>query len=119
MLLPHIVQPIRIRNNSKTLIDDIYSNANTPNNILGNITATILDHLPHFLIARDIFSNSPSTKLNIFERDWSKFDQENFILGYLAVDWENLIKSNNGNVDQSFCQFSGQIQFNHTFVCPS
>ena len=27
--------------------------------------------------------------LNIFERDWPKFDQENFFLNYLSVDWEN------------------------------
>ena len=80
MLLPHIVQPTRIRNNSKTLIDNIYSNVITPNNISGNITATISDHLLQFFVAPDNFSNPPSTKLNIFERDWSKFDQENFIL---------------------------------------
>ena len=49
-------------------------NVITPNNISGNITATILDHLPQFLIPPDIFSNPPSTKLNIFEGDWSKFD---------------------------------------------
>ena len=63
------------------------------------------DHLPQFLIAPDIFTNPPSAKLNIFERDWSKFIQENFILDYLSVDWENLIKSNCGNVDQSFVSF--------------
>ena len=94
MLLPHIVQLTRIRNNSKTLIDNIYSNVIFPNNILGNITATTLGHLPQFLIAPDMFSNPPPIKLNIFERDWSKFDQENFILDYLYVDRENLIKSN-------------------------
>ena len=41
VLLPHIVQPTRIRNNSKTLTDNIYLNVITPNNISGNITATI------------------------------------------------------------------------------
>ena len=65
MLLPHIVQPARIKNNPKTLIDNIYSNV-TPNKISGNITATISDHLPQFLITPDIFSHPPSTKLNIF-----------------------------------------------------
>ena len=105
MLLPHTVQPTRIRNNSKTLIDNINSNVITPNNISGNITATILDHRPQFLIPPNIFSNPPSTKLNIFERDWSNFDQENFILDYLSVDWENLTKSNCENVDQSFASF--------------
>ena len=48
-LLPHFVQPTRIRNNSKTLIDNIYSNVIIPNNKSGNITATISDHLPNFL----------------------------------------------------------------------
>ena len=105
MLLPHIVQPTRTRNNSKTLIENIYSNAITPNNISGNITATILEHLPQFLIDPDIFFNPPSTKLNIFEKDWSKFEQENFLLDYLSLDWENLIKSNNGSVDQFFVSF--------------
>ena len=80
MLLPHIVQPTRIRNNCKTLIDNIYSNVIIPNNISGNITAAISDHLPQFLIAPNIFSNPKSTKLNIFERDWSKFDQETLFL---------------------------------------
>ena len=77
----------------------------TPNNILGNLTATILDHLPQSLIALGISSNPPSTNLNIFGRDWFKFDKENLIVDYLSVDLENLIKSNNGNVDQSFVSF--------------
>ena len=47
----------------------MYSNVITPNNISGNIAATISDHLPKFLIAPDIFSNLTSTKFNIFERD--------------------------------------------------
>ena len=105
MVLRHIVQLTRKGDNSKTLIDNIYSIVIIPNNISGNITATISDNLPQFLIAPNIFSNTTSTKLNIFERDWFKFDQENFILDYLSVKYENLIKSNNGNVGQSFVSF--------------
>ena len=41
----------------------------------------------------------------IFERDWSKFDQKYFIPYYLSVDWENFIKLNRINVDQSFVSF--------------
>ena len=67
MLLPHIVKPTRIINNSKNLTENIYSNVITPNNISGNLTATISDHLNQFLIAPEIFSNPSSTKLNIFE----------------------------------------------------
>ena len=69
MLLPHNLQLTRIRNNSTILFDSIYSNVITPNDISANITATISDHLPQYLVAPDIFSNTPSTKLNIFQRD--------------------------------------------------
>ena len=72
ILLPHIVQPTIKRNNSKTLIYNTYLNEITPNNKSGNITATISDHLPQFLIA--------PAKLNIFERDLSKFAQEYLFL---------------------------------------
>ena len=74
MLLSHIVQPARNRNNSKTLIDNTYSHMITPINILGNLTATLFHHLAQFVIASNIFNNPSSTKLNIFERDCSKFD---------------------------------------------
>ena len=63
-----------IRNSSKTLIDNIYSNVITPNYVSGTLTTKISDHPPQFLIPTDIYSNLPSTKLNIFERDWSRFD---------------------------------------------
>ena len=65
------------------------------------------DHLIQFCIPPDIFSNPSSTKLNIFERNWSKFDQENF--DYLSVVWENLTTPVNGNVDQSFISFLTKI----------
>ena len=55
MFLPHIVQPTRISNTSKTLIDNIFPNIDTPSSISGNLTASILDHLPRFLILPDIF----------------------------------------------------------------
>ena len=118
MLLPHIVQQTRIRNNSKTLFYHIYPNVITPNNTSSNITATISDHLPQYLIAPNTFSNSPSTKFNIFERDLSKFDQEDFIPDHLSVDWKNLIRSNNGNLDQSFVSFLTKFNSVLDFYAP-
>ena len=59
-----------------------------------------MNDLNQFLIAPDIFS-----KLNVFEIDCPKFDQEISILDYLSVDWEYLIKSDNWNVGQSFVSF--------------
>ena len=55
MFLPHIVQPTRKGNNSKTPIGNIYSNVITLNSILDEFTVKILDHLPQFLIVPPIY----------------------------------------------------------------
>ena len=60
--LPHITQPTRIRDSSKTLIDNIFSNILIENTVSDNLTATISDHLPQFIILPNIFSNPPSNK---------------------------------------------------------
>ena len=52
----------------------------------GNLTATTSDHLSQFSIIPNMFGNISGNKSNIYERDWSKFDQENFILDYFSVD---------------------------------
>ena len=84
--IPLILQPTRITSHSNTLIDNIFSNVIDPDIISGNLTATISDHLPQFAIIPNMFGNILSNKSNIYERDWSKFDQENFILDYFSVD---------------------------------
>ena len=69
MFLPYILVPTRTSSNSKTLIDNIFSNFISNEVIKGNLTATIFDHLPQFLIALDIFCNPQANKTNIFERN--------------------------------------------------
>ena len=48
-----------------------------------------------------MFGNISSNKYNIYESDWSKFDRENFILGYFSVDWEDWLKIDKLNADNS------------------
>ena len=103
LFLPHITQPTRIRDTSKT-IDNIFPNTLIENTTSGNLTATTSDHLPHFIILPNIFSNPPLNKSNIYERDWSNFVQENFILDYFYVDWYSLI-NNDKDVNLSFNNF--------------
>ena len=45
--------------------------------------------------------NFLGNKPNIHERDWSKFDRENFILDYFSVDWEDLLKIDELNAENS------------------
>ena len=78
MLLPHIIQPTIIVNNSEVLMGNIYSNEIALNAILNNLTAIISNHLPRLVIATDIF-------FQIY-LIWFKLDQENFIIEYLSLD---------------------------------
>ena len=98
-----------ITSHSHTLIDNVFSNVINPDTISGNLTATISDHLPQFAIIPNMFGNIPGNKSNIYERDWSKFDQENFILDYFSVDWEDLLKINELNADNLTKIYLGNI----------
>ena len=92
MVLPYIIQPTRISSHSKSIIDNIFSNYISQEIISRNLTSTTSDHLPQFLIALHIFSNAPNKKSNIFERDWSKFNCEEFIQDYFAIDSPHILK---------------------------
>ena len=92
-----------------TLIDNIFSSAIDPDIISGNLTATISDHLPQFSIIPNMFGNVSGNKSNIYERDWSKFDQEKFILDYFSVDWEDLLKTDELNADNSTRMYLDKI----------
>ena len=99
--IPYILHPTRITSHSKTLIDNIFSNYISHEIISGNITATISDHLPQFSFVPNILSNPSTQKSNYYERDWSKFKQENFILDYFDKDWADLLQYDQQNVNLS------------------
>ena len=67
LFLPHITQPNRIRDTSKTLIDNIFSSTLIENTISGHLTATISDH--YFSVDwNSLFHNDKDVNLyfNIF-----------------------------------------------------
>ena len=56
-----------------------------------------------------MFSNISGNRSNIYERDWSKFQLENFILDYFFVDWEDLLKTDELNADNSTRMYLDKI----------
>ena len=92
---------------SNTLIYNIYSNVIDPDIISDN--GTISDHLPQFSIIPNMFGNISGNKSNIYKKDWSKFDTENFILDYFPVEWEDLLKIDELNADNSTKMFLDNI----------
>ena len=73
--------------------------------ISGNITATFSDYLPKFVISANTFVDPPSNKSNGFEKDWSNSDQENFVLDYFDIDWSNILKLDDKNVNKRFPRY--------------
>ena len=105
MVLPYVIQPTRITSHSKSIINNIFSNYISQEIISGNLTSTISDYLPQFLIAPHIFSNAPYKKSKVFERDWSKFNHEDFIHDFFAVDSPHILKLQNNDINTSFQNF--------------
>ena len=102
LILPQIVLPTRITNASSTLIDNIFSSVSDCPNISGNICASISDHLPQFCIFGSTKS-SDSGKGDVYKQKWSQFDQENFILDFLEIDWNSSFES---------CDYEPNLCFN-------
>ena len=117
LFLPHVTEATRMKDPSKTLIDNISPNTLIEDVISGNSTAIISDHLPQFIILPNIFSNPPFNKSNISKRYCANFIQENYILDYLFVDWNSIISNDNKDVNFSFNSFFKENQCildNHT-----
>ena len=45
----------------------------------------------------------------MFERNWSNFNQENFILDYFAIDWKALLKIEPKNISFSLETYLSKI----------
>ena len=100
-LIPQITNPTRITVKSKTIIDNIFTNI-THNKLAGNITTSISDHLPQFLLIEYEHPKRKQNKQNISKRNFKNFDKENFILDLLDINWDITLKTNQGNVNFSF-----------------
>ena len=56
-----------------------------------------------------MFVNIPGNKSTIYEKNWSKFDKENFILDYFSIDLEDLLKIDDLNAENSTKKFLDKI----------
>ena len=93
---PHILQPTRITHHSATLIDNIFLNSISHHTISGNVVYDLSDHLPNFLILNN-FSTLPKN-FELFRRDYSNFNELNFLQDIQAADWTNNPTNNDVNL---------------------
>ena len=103
--LPTITIPTKINTVKDTVIDNIFTNQIHPDMKSGNLQLAISDHLPSFLIVpRDNHNHIPK-KQNLYTRKTKNFDRVNFILDYLAIDWDHILETDKNDVNRSFHNF--------------
>ena len=77
--------------------------------VSGNITATISDHLSQFVFAFNVLSKALCQKLNIYQIDWSKFIQHDFIHDYFDKDWSDVLQLDQQDVNLSIEPLLGNM----------
>ena len=103
---PFILQPTRITETSKTLIDNIFFNSLEYETHSGNLTVQISDHLIQYLTIKNFKKPLPcNNKHNLYKRNYSQFKKEEFELELSQVDWRNIINHNIMDINNNFNNF--------------
>ena len=92
---PLVLQPTRVTDKLKTLIDNIFFNSYEFTNLSGNIRHSISDHLVQFVIFEDFITPKPLPKTNLYKRNFDKFDNNKLKEDLHKIDWINEILKNN------------------------
>ena len=94
-LLPHIIKPTRLTTFTKTLIDNIFSNLIFTQNVAGNLSSPISDHLPQFAILGTTFVTTKEKYT--YKRDFKHFDSHKFTNDFVQHNWEDELKLEDRN----------------------
>ena len=104
--LPHILQPSRVTTNSKTLIDNIFSNIAVPNITFSNLTVPLYQTTFHNFLQLLISFLMPLTLNQIIIKDTGQdLIKKYFFLSYFSVEWYNFLLSSNTNTEKSYNTF--------------
>ena len=88
LILPQVLLPTRVTEQSKTLIDNIFSSPTESGTISGNVVChSISDHLPQFCLFPSLNLDEILNNCPYFRKDWSKFKEVDFILEFLDINW--------------------------------
>ena len=100
-LFPQITIPARITPRSKALIDNIFSNSADESSISGNLWYSISDHLAQFLIYPEFKTKNNRKQETIYKWKYSKDNLSNLKSELQNIDWSNVLKANQNNVEMS------------------
>ena len=98
--IPQITLPTRITEKTATLIDNIFTNSYKHNSIYlsGNTTTYISDHLPQFLVIKNLKQPSFNQNPPISFRDYNNFTEEAFKTELCELDWSFVTENSDINL---------------------
>ena len=112
--IPHITLPTRVTEKSATLIDNIFANNYEHNCVSDNITTSISDHLPQFLIIEDL-KQTPNKEIPIISfRDYKNFSDDAFKAELSKLDCSLVTENSEVNLEfETFVRLVNRILDKH------
>ena len=101
-MLPLILQPTRVTENTATVIDNIFSNNLQDDIIGGNVLLTLSEHFSQFI---SVNREKHDLKNIVYQRDYSKFSNESF-RNVSIQTWNYALE----NVDAAFKDFYTKLE---------
>ena len=96
---PQITLPTRIIEKTATLIDNIFVNGPVQKYNSGNITMSISDHLPQFIMIENGKGDNPNHKTaKTTYKDYENFDMDSFKLDLQGIYWTFATHNNDVNL---------------------
>ena len=96
---------------SKSLIDNIFVNTLEYPSYSGNILIEISDHLIQFLILEGFIKGMPVSKINLFKRDFSNFNKNEFEQAVNNFDWNLIVNIDQKDPNLSINNFYNSIAY--------
>ena len=76
--------------------------------VSGNLTCSLSDHLPQFLVVPNESCSVPSNH-NIYIRNMRRFNKESFLADIQTINWDQTLDVDRGDLDYSFDNFLSQF----------
>ena len=102
-LIPHITSPTQITPRSKTLIDNIFSTFPPEEVRGGNLISSVSDHLAQYFFLNN--TEIETSKKKMYQRNIKNFNKEAFEIDLKNIQWNNALKLDKKDVDESFKSF--------------
>ena len=106
---PYVLQPTRLT--SKSLIDNIFFNSLVYQSYSGNILIEIAVHLIQFLILEGFIKERSIPKINLFKRDFSIFNDDEFRKEVNQIKWDVIVKLDLKDPNLSLNNFYTNLTF--------